>query len=250
MDVKKLKPATAKLWSELQHDPLLHGFVLIGGTALALRIGHRLSEDLDFAYPAAGKLPRQTLARFIEAQAGINNHFAANDDLAAVEEAINDGLDLHDYQQDYLVNEHVKVTFWAPEREMAQLLRSAVKKPLRVATIQEIFETKCLVCADRSKTRDWFDLYILMTQHGYSMLDAKRMFDEAGLTNKYDIFDMRLRKLRPLPDDEGYEHLLASAPTLDEMRDFFTRALDELQVQTFMSAQLAKSTKPGKTTRK
>lgn len=34
--------------------------------------------------------------------------------------------------------------------------------PLRVATTAEIFASKCLVCAERSKTRDWFDLYVLI----------------------------------------------------------------------------------------
>jgi predicted nucleotidyltransferase len=35
-----------KLWSELKDTP--HEFVLYGGTALALRLGHRTSEDFDF----------------------------------------------------------------------------------------------------------------------------------------------------------------------------------------------------------
>lgn len=51
-----LPEETGKLWNFLRHHPALQGFVLIGGTALALQIGHRLSEDLDFAYNAV-RLP-------------------------------------------------------------------------------------------------------------------------------------------------------------------------------------------------
>jgi len=52
---------TKKVWDAIrQIDNLLKGFVLIGGTALALHIQHRLSEDLDFACVGA-KLPRERI---------------------------------------------------------------------------------------------------------------------------------------------------------------------------------------------
>jgi hypothetical protein len=38
----------------------LAGFVLIGGSALALHIHHRISEDLDFAWPY-GQLTGESL---------------------------------------------------------------------------------------------------------------------------------------------------------------------------------------------
>jgi hypothetical protein len=41
-----LPPAQKKLWPELVEVP--KHFVLYGGTALALRLGHRSSEDFDF----------------------------------------------------------------------------------------------------------------------------------------------------------------------------------------------------------
>ena len=45
MDI--LPPAQLRLWSELR--PITdHGFVLYGGTAIALRLGHRTSVDFDF----------------------------------------------------------------------------------------------------------------------------------------------------------------------------------------------------------
>lgn len=39
--------ATRKLLSNLQSKPYLQGFFLVGGTALALKLGHRKSIDID-----------------------------------------------------------------------------------------------------------------------------------------------------------------------------------------------------------
>lgn len=45
-NLQSLPPAQRRLWDELRHTP--REFVLYGGTALALRLGHRHSEDFDF----------------------------------------------------------------------------------------------------------------------------------------------------------------------------------------------------------
>ena len=42
-----IEPGTLELLKQLQHEPLLQSFNLVGGTALALRMGHRKSIDLD-----------------------------------------------------------------------------------------------------------------------------------------------------------------------------------------------------------
>ena len=56
---------TARLWTVFKNKPELNGFVLIGGSALALRINHRKSEGLDFAWPH-GKFPREALQELIK----------------------------------------------------------------------------------------------------------------------------------------------------------------------------------------
>lgn len=40
-------PETFLLLKELMDEPFLNGFILVGGTALSLQIGHRISVDLD-----------------------------------------------------------------------------------------------------------------------------------------------------------------------------------------------------------
>src|SRR2546421_2880332 len=44
--IEILPPAQRQLWDDLRCTP--QNFVLYGGTALALRLGHRQSEDFDF----------------------------------------------------------------------------------------------------------------------------------------------------------------------------------------------------------
>ena len=109
-----LKPETEKVWRFLKEQPLLAGFILLGGSALALHLRHRFSEDLDFAYPAE-RLPRARLdaLRRVAVEAGFD--FQPHDDPVAVAEFANGGLDLLDYQQDFLANQIVKVSFFAPE---------------------------------------------------------------------------------------------------------------------------------------
>jgi hypothetical protein len=80
---------------------------------------------------------------------------------------------------------------------------------------------KALVTAKRSKTRDWFDLYVLMKDHGYSWKQFYEAFVRSGSEGQYDSAANRLSKANPSTSDEGYEALLPSPPTVDEMRAFF-----------------------------
>lgn len=227
MDTSKLRPDTRRLWEELRNDPLLKGFVLFGGTALTLRIGHRVSEDLDFAYTSGPRLPERQLAAFIN-KAG-KQRFVLDQNPLALESFLNDGMELGHYQLDYIVDGSVKVTFVSPEPEPARCITANPTDGLRVATLDEIFATKALVCAERSKTRDWFDLYVLMTKSGYDMGDFYRVFKEGGIVQKFTIASKRLQSCTPQAADEGYEHLLEQAPTLEQMREFFNQQIDQLE---------------------
>lgn len=48
LQTQTVEPRTLELLRMLQREPLMSSFNLVGGTALALRIGHRKSIDLDF----------------------------------------------------------------------------------------------------------------------------------------------------------------------------------------------------------
>jgi len=230
-----LPPATERVWEFLQAQPALAGFVLIGGSALALRIHHRRSEDLDFAFPQL-RLPRARLEALLRIATEAGFEFQPTDDEAALQEFAGAGLELHDYQQNFLVNGAVKVSFFAPDGALAKVLAGAAELGARVATLGELFKSKCLVSASRSKTRDWLDLYLLMQEHGFSMRDFQAVFREAGVAHQCDIALSRLCSGVPQKDDEGYAHLLANPPSLDEMTTFFKTHRDTLESETAAEA--------------
>jgi predicted nucleotidyltransferase component of viral defense system len=234
MDISKLTPDAGRLWQRLAHEPLLNGFVLIGGTALSLRIGHRVSEDLDFAYlgDLLPTLRLRQLGRILNKE-GI--HFELNQDIRAEQDFIDSGLLLEDHQQNYLANS-TKVSFIRLDNSVTSLLSGARDSSLRVATLDEIFKTKALVCADRSKSRDWFDLYILLTRHGYEMKDLYLAFNEADRSHSYKVAEQRLRCCVPGKADEGYLYLIRPAPSLDELRTFFNAAFDQVEIELSKAA--------------
>ena len=210
--------------------------MLIGGSALALRIGHRRSEDLDLAFPDK-RLPRGRLdgLLLIAAQAGFD--FRRDDDEAALQDFAQDGLELHNYQQNFIVNDSVKVSFFAPDSTLAKVLTMPPEPVARIGALPELFKTKCLVSAVRSKTRDWLDLYLLLQEHGFTMRDFACAFREAGAEHQRDIALARLCSGVPQKDDEGYAHLLDHPPSLQEMTSFFVEQRRLLEVQSAAEAK-------------
>jgi hypothetical protein len=230
-----LPAETEKVWNFLKAQPALAGFILGGGSALALTIRHRLSEDLDFIFPEI-RLPQPRLA-VLQHQAAANGFvFTRNDDEAALQEFASSGMELHDYQQDFVVNGKVKVSFFAPDEPLRKIFPAGGEKT-RVATLKECFQAKCLVSAVRSKTRDWLDLFLLMRDHGFSIRDYRAAFAAAGIPAQCDAGLTRLCSGVPGRDDEGYQHLLAKPPSLAEMKAFFILQRDELEIETAADAR-------------
>ena len=222
----QLREDTAHVWAFLKEHPALTGFVLVGGTALTLHIGHRLSEDLDFSFGAL-RLPRPRIEALRRAGREQGISFVANDAPSAVEDFVIAGMDLNDYQQNYLVADTVKVTFFCPDIEGQVHIAPGAENGPRVATLDEIFAMKCLVSADRSKSRDWFDLYTLMHDHGYTPAQFEEVFFTSKAPQKMDIALTRLCSGRTHQQDEGYESLLVNPPSVAQMSEFFVKVADE-----------------------
>ena len=228
MDCNKLSAETRRLWERLEDEPLLAGFVLIGGTALTLRIAHRISEDLDFAY-LGDLLPRPRIKKLIQHLGRDGFLFTPNQDTIAAEEFFDSGLDLDEHQQNYVTDTHVKVSFIRLDNVATNCLSGSIDSTLRVATLDEVFKTKSLVCAHLSKSRDWFDIYILLTRHGYTLGDMQQVFLDSGNANGFDIASSRLRICKFSLEDEGYAQLTDDGPTLDDLRAFFSEQLDKFE---------------------
>ena len=227
--MKLLPPATEALWAWLKDEPSLGGFVLIGGSALALHLNHRLSEDLDFAYPNS-QLPTERLELLRRTALAKGFNLERNDDAAVLEEFLRGGQELHDYQQDFLANGVVKVSFFTADAALSKVLKSDDGPKPRLASLLELFKAKSLVTALRSKTRDWLDLYLLLREKGFTIQDFADAFREAGISGQAEVALMRLCSGKPQLGDEGYAHLLEKPPSLAEMQEFFCLQRDLLEI--------------------
>jgi hypothetical protein len=81
------------------------------GSALSLRINHRISEDLDVA-SRGNCLPSARLNALVRSFEEHGFQLVPTDDPAAAFEFESAGQELRDYQQDFLVNAKVKLSFF------------------------------------------------------------------------------------------------------------------------------------------
>ncbi len=230
-----LTPEAERLWEWLRQQPGLSGFVLIGGSALSLRISHRLSEDLDLAC-LAEKLPTKRLEIIHAAAETAGFVLQPDDDEATLAEFSDGGLELHDYQQDFITDHKLRLSFFTADPPLIRALdENETTDGPRLAKLPELFRSKCLVCAKRSKTRDWFDLYILIRDHGFTLTDMEQAFKDAGLPDQMDSALTRLCSGKAPAHDEGLSHLLADPPDLETIAEFFRTKRDEYETETAAS---------------
>lgn len=223
--------ATAELFLRLQHEPLLNPFFLIGGTALSLHLGHRQSVDLDFVVPEF-KLPCLALKRLFHDLRREGCQVEDNDDYDAVFEFLNAGMDLHEYSHTILVNESVSVTFFASDDPEAKILRTDpdhAPGPV-IATVREIAQLKALVARRRSKSRDWFDLYVLDREHGFALHEWREAYTQAGMA--LDKFETALNRVCSgvlETKDPGFQSLVPHPPAIEEIVAHFRARRDEYE---------------------
>lgn len=212
-----LPPATRTLFERLATETLLEGFVLVGGSALALQIGHRLSEDLDFALLGA-RLPTAPLDALLAALEADGWQVSLMTPQSQIERfRINSGRKLLDYARDYAVD-GAKLTFFAhganaPQAQVAFLAKSAETPPdtrFAVLGLNGLFATKALLLAERARSRDIFDLMVLIRDHGFRIGDAFRLVETLAPVERRDIERHKAVLTGAIaldPEDEGFERI-------------------------------------------
>jgi predicted nucleotidyltransferase component of viral defense system len=212
-----LPPQTRALFQRLAGEPLMAGLILVGGSALALQIGHRSSEDLDFAL-LGPKLPSARLNGLIatlEAEGRTVSLMTVQSDIERFR--INTGRKLLDYARDYAVD-RAKLTFFArgvnaPKAQVDFLARSAhshAKISFQIMGLDGLFAMKALVLAERARSRDLFDLMVLIRDRGYRIEDAFRQVQTLAPIEQRDIERHKAVMTGVIPldrEDEGFESL-------------------------------------------
>jgi hypothetical protein len=225
-----LPEETSKVWDFLKFQRAMESFVLVGGSALSLRIDHRFSEDLDVAFIGL-RLPTARLSALSRSFGERGFSIVPTDDPAAAFEFEAAGADLRDYQQDFLVNGKVKLSFFTADACLTQLLKSEDSNTVRIASLDELFASKALVCASRSTTRDWFDMRTLIQDHNFTVADIHNVFERVRNPMGFSIAMQRLCSGKPQAGDPGLAPLVELPPSADEFASFFQTKRNEFETQ-------------------
>ena len=147
-----LEPGTLALIQRLSADPALKDFALVGGTALALQLGHRISVDIDMFSPMAfdskalrGHLEREYAAERV-------------------------GSSLHTVQG---MLEKIKAMFLAHRYPWVDPLLEV--DGVRMASPRDIGAMKlnAIINTDGKRLKDFVDLHVILEHHNLdSILDA------------------------------------------------------------------------------
>ena len=231
LDIKGAMPKkTEILFEKIASGNELQDFVLAGGTALAIYIKHRTSEDLDFF------INKNILNNSIKKEIDVLIQRLQQEGFVITLIANHD-----DVQLDYMFGD-VKVTFLASSLKLLDDANNY--KNIKVASIEKIAAGKLYtILKYRIKSRDFYDVKFIMKHCKLSFGD---MFD---LMKKYygavnfsqSIINTRFLTMPLNIDDEGFESLeLKEKVTFKTLRYFFKDEIKKLNDEKMEIFNLSK----------
>lgn len=203
-----LLPKTKRILEILSNSNIkfLDKFVLVGGSALALHLRHRQSEDLDFF----------TYYNYFDKERifGVMNYF----DQKEILNETNDQIDM--------LLDGVKVTFFNSKWSFLKP-ESIANQKINIATIENIAGMKVNTLFLRAKFRDYYDLYAISKN-----MDIKQIYENAkkvvtGINFK--LFSVAIIYTDDIEDD-NIEHLNPIYNiSKKEISDYFVELLKRLK---------------------
>lgn len=210
-DLKNLKcllPKTeALLLKMVEKCYFLEKYVLVGGSALALYVCHRKSEDLDF-FTYDNSFDKKEIFDYIQ---GFENK---------------EILHQSDEQIDVLLD-GVKMTFFNAQWKF---LKPQKVEKFNLSSLESISAMKVNVMFLRAKYRDYYDLYFLVKE-GMSL---KEIFEHSkniveGINFK--LFAIALLYIDDIEDDNITYLEPKETISKEKIRDFFQAKLDKMVVE-------------------
>ncbi len=242
-----LRPEASRLFDVLYRAPEMEGLTLIGGTALALQLGHRISLDFDFAQ-FGGILPSFTIDKLISRLKQEGHQTQMITSTAEISQfKINHGLNLLDRIRDYVID-GVKVTFFvhgknSSQEKFYQSSKKAHETGMRfdILGIDGLKVAKTLVLADRVRSRDLYDLYVLMREHDYTLDKLFSTVKELGTVDDPEHYKAIMRGEIPLDeDDEGLEAVELNT-NYEQIIEYFKHEVNEYETELARDHFSAKS---------
>ncbi len=185
-----LAPQTEKIFEAISRLECIKPYVLVGGTALSLQLGTRLSEDLDFmSWRKTRNEKREvdwpTIKKELEG-------------IGTVEKC-----EILDIDHVEFVVEGVRISFYANPNYSPIQEEVACMNNLRLADLKSIGAMKMEVMLRRSKFRDYYDIYSLIIAGVdlSEMMSLALKYSNHRLKSK-NLLAMLTRSERFLPDNK------------------------------------------------
>lgn len=214
--MKGLTPNTSKLIEAVSRLECIKQYVLVGGTALSIQLGTRLSEDLDFMSWRKSKKEKPEV-----------DWFSIKKELEGIGRV--EKFELLDIDHVEFVVDGVKISFYANPNYSPLNREIPYLNNIRLADISAIGAMKMEVMLRRSKFRDYYDIYSII-QSGVNlneMITRALAYSRHNLKSK-NLLAMLTRSERFVKDS----NFRAMQPVYDvtpkEIEQKIIQALSEL----------------------
>jgi len=219
MKVNGIFPKTKQIFEEISKLDCIKDYCMIGGTALAMQIGHRFSEDLDFCIWKKSKQNNPEV-----------NWPVIFNELSTLGNVQKNILDLH--HCDFHID-GVKITFFCNTiKEPENLQRIPILNHVVVADPVSIGVMKVEVIQYRATHRDYYDIYSLL-QEGISLNTI------ISRARKYLRYNFKTREIMSVlacgsnfREDRGFHELLPKYNvSISDMKQFIIEKIKEIQCE-------------------
>lgn len=205
---------TEKVFERISKLETIKPYLLVGGTALSLQIGKRLSEDLDFMKWKTSPNDKSEVA-----------WYKINKELESI--GLVESVDVLDFDMVEFVFEGVKLSFYsAPRTRPTHLKEIPHMNNIRLADVESIGVMKMEVMLRRNTFRDYYDIYSILKE-GHNL---HKMIDEAIIHSNHRLKEksilMILTNAERFKKDSRFSHMQPFynvAP--EDIQEYITRLL-------------------------
>ena len=206
-----LKAETVPVFEAISQIDAIKGLYLCGGTAQAIQMMHRKSEDLDFEL--LGTRKERPMLDF---------SFISNAICEKYPNCRREFLSSKHFQ--IFVDGGVKLSFFRPDNAVPELGKGFVYNNIVTPSLQELFGMKLFTITVRSAFRDYYDIYALL-KDGY---DLAKGVEYAGKFSRHTIHSKFIYSILL---NENYFHKPESFALLEPKYDVSTKDIAEFVQQ-------------------
>lgn len=228
--MKGLAPRVSNIFDTVSRLECIKPFVLVGGTALSLQIGHRQSEDLDFM--------RWKVDRNDKLEIGWNKISKELETIGNL-----DNVEVLGFDQALFVLNGVKLSFYAaPRKRIPNMQEICIQDNLRVADIKSIGAMKLEIMLRRSRFRDYYDIYSILKEG----IDLKEMVSMAIEHSSHRLKEKNLLAMLTSPEryqeEKNFKNLSPKyAVTGDDIKKYIEHKYHNFDLRKQLEVLLAET---------